>query len=219
MKHIRNSFFFLFLTLMLILSACGGKPTATQSAPNLAYTQIWETVAAGQTQTAGAAPLTTDTPQVSPTPKSTNTPLMSPTSAGSTPDFTAAAPAATNTRPRSTAQASCDNFQFVSDVSIPDGSEIEAGTSFVKTWRIKNLGPCEWNQDYMITFGWGGEGTDWKTADPMAFSKAVKVGDTIDLSMELVAPDEKGDYGAVFRVKNPDDVYFGPTLTIYIVVP
>jgi hypothetical protein len=208
----------LCIALVLILAACGGgKPTPTASDPNQAYTQIWQTVAAGQTQTAGAAPVATNTPEASVTPRPTNTSLVSPTSAVSTPDFTAV-PATTNTRPKATSQASCDNFQFVDDVTIPDGSEIAAGTSFVKTWRIKNLGPCEWNEEYMITFGWGGEGTDWKTAAPNAFSKVVKVGDTIDLSMELVAPDEPGSYGGVFRVKNPDDVYFGTTLTIYIVV-
>jgi hypothetical protein len=207
--------------LIFILSACGPKPTPTASSPDQAYTQIWETVASGQTKTAAAAtpvPAVTDTPQVSVTPKATKTPLVSSTPSGDATSASTSAPAATNTKVRATAQASCDNFQFIDDVTYPDGSEVAPGATIVKTWKIKNLGPCEWNEEYMLTYGWGGEGTEWNTAAPTHFSKVVKVGETIEVSIELVVPDEAGSYGGIFRVRNADDVYFGTTLTIYIVV-
>ena len=228
MKHLARILILTIPLILIVLSACGGgAPTSTASSPNQAYTQIWKTVAAGQTQTAGAAsptPQASETPKASVTPKVTNTPLISPTgSAGATAATTdvpgsTKAPTATKTTARSGSGDVCDNFQFVSDVTYPDGSEVPAGTTIIKTWRIKNLGPCEWNEDYEITYGWGGEGTNWNTSSPVRFGKTVKVGESIELSMELDTPEEAGDYGAVFRVCNDDAVYFGPTLTIYVVV-
>ncbi len=230
MKHLAQISFLMTLILLMALSACGkGAATPTPSSQEQAYTQIWETVALGQTQTAAAAsptPEFTQTPEVSETPRPTNTPLVSSTQSG---DATAAAtdssagtessPTATKTKAPSTSQDTCDNFQFISDVTYPDGAQVEAGTTIVKTWRIKNLGPCEWNDKYAITFGWGGTGTTWNTtAGVVGFGRTVKVGDTVDLSMELDVPKDAGEYGAVFRTRSDKQVYFGPTLTIYIVV-
>lgn len=219
MKSVFRLAWFL-LACIFLLVACGSpKAEPTAANPDQAYTQIWETVAAGQTKTAAAAPPTLDatvTNQATMTPKNTNTPLVSTTPSG---DATAQ-PAATDTRVRPTApsQQLCDNAAFVTDVTYSDGSDVSPGQTIVKTWRIKNLGPCEWTEEYMLTYGWGGEGTEWNKADPTHFSKNVAVGETIDVSIELVVPDEVGEYGGIFRVRNADDVYFGPTLTIYIVV-
>ncbi len=222
MKYFPLITWLLLALLFFTLVACGKGPIGSPTSnPNIVYTQIWETVAVGQTQTAAAVPPTqaaTNTPEATVTPKVTNTPLVSSTPAsGDATAVPSSQPTASNTL-RPTSQATCDNFQFVSDVTVPDGSEVSAGSTIIKTWQIKNLGPCDWNQDYMLTFGWGGEGTDWKTATPTNFSKIVKPGETLDVSIELQVPSEAGSYGAVFRIRNDDDIYFGPTLTIYIVV-
>ena len=42
-------------------------------------------------------------------------------------------------------QIACDQALFVDDVNYPDGSDVAPGTSFVKTWRLKNNGSCTWN--------------------------------------------------------------------------
>ena len=36
----------------------------------------------------------------------------------------------------------CDAAQFLSDVTYPDGSLVTRKDSFVKIWRIKNVGTC-----------------------------------------------------------------------------
>jgi hypothetical protein len=41
-----------------------------------------------------------------------------------------------------TATSSCDIAQFLTDVTIPDGTIIPAGQAFTKTWRFRNAGNC-----------------------------------------------------------------------------
>lgn len=38
-----------------------------------------------------------------------------------------------------------DSATFVADVTIPDHTAIDAGTSFVKTWRLRNSGTHKWS--------------------------------------------------------------------------
>lgn len=89
-----------------------------------------------------------------------------------------------------------------------------------KTWTLKNLGPCTWNQDYTLIFGWGGQGTNWNTTKPVNLSKLVAPDDTIDVSVELTAPSTSGEYVGVFTLQNDKGVNFPPgqQVTIDIVV-
>ncbi|MEL6524589.1 MAG: NBR1-Ig-like domain-containing protein [Chloroflexota bacterium] len=42
---------------------------------------------------------------------------------------------------------------FVSDITIPDGTVVEAGETFTKTWRIENSGTCLWsNFSFVMLF-------------------------------------------------------------------
>jgi predicted small lipoprotein YifL len=218
MKYFARISWLVIVLVLFTLAACGkGTPTAAPSDPNQVYTQIWETVVAGQTQTQAVAPPTqaaTNTPDANSTPKSTNTPLISPTSSGGS----ASATPAVNNTPKPPAEQTCDNATFVTDVTYEDNSVVPAGQSFVKTWRIKNLGPCTWNQDYEVIYGWGGDGTNWNKNAPSHFSELVAPGEMIDVSIELDAPTEAGTYNGTFRTQNENGFNFGPTLTVVIVV-
>ena len=50
--------------------------------------------------------------------------------------------------------AGCDSAQFVSDLSIPDGSSVAPGAAFTKTWRLLNNGTCTWGPSYNLV--WAG---------------------------------------------------------------
>jgi len=39
----------------------------------------------------------------------------------------------------------CDLGQYIKDVNIPDGTVFPPGTTFTKTWRLKNVGTCTWS--------------------------------------------------------------------------
>ena len=60
--------------------------------------------------------------------------------------------------PVPTAGAACDRAQFISDVSVPDGTMFAPNTAFSKTWRLKNVGTCTWTTGYSVVFaaaiGW-----------------------------------------------------------------
>lgn len=205
---------------MLGLSACtGGSPAATPSVDSaLIFTQIASTALALQTQTVLAMPTATSTPQVSPTTHTTNTPIITATSLPGTGPATATPLALTT--PLATSQTSCDNMQYMADVTIPDGYVAAHGEVMKKTWRVQNLGPCTWNQDYVLAFGWGGQGTDWNTTSPAHLSKLVAPGETIDITVTLSAPSTPGEYVGTFKLQNDKGFNFPPgqQLTIDIVV-
>ncbi len=52
--------------------------------------------------------------------------------------------------------AACDDDAFlVADLTIPDGSIVEAGSEIVKSWRLRNSGSCTWSDGYSWVFGGG----------------------------------------------------------------
>jgi hypothetical protein len=212
----------ILVVCLLALAACGGgssiKPTV-DTAP--IYTQIASTALALQTETVLARPTSTDTPAVSATPKFTNTPLSTANQAGTvTPQpGTPSVTAVILKTPKPTSQASCDNMQYVADVTYPDGYAATPGEYMIKTWTVKNLGPCTWNKNYVLIFGWGGVGTNWKTAGPVNLTKSVAPGETIDISISLEAPKTKGSYNGFFVLQNDKGINFPSSpLTIVITV-
>jgi hypothetical protein len=44
---------------------------------------------------------------------------------------------------------------FQADVTIPDDTRVEIGQSFVKTWRIRSTGTCDWGPGYRLAFADG----------------------------------------------------------------
>jgi hypothetical protein len=219
-------------SLLLALSACGG--AAPTVSPEVLYTQIAQTVLAQIAETAQAASPTpeatggplasptleaTHTPLLSDTPPSgaqeaTNTPLLSPTPGLGTPSAT---PFTIATLPPPAA-ASCDNAAFVADVTYPDGAAVDGGSTIIKTWRFKNLGPCSWNRNYNLVFGWGGTGTDWASRFPVNFPAVVNSGDTMDISIRLFVPRKTGGYGVYCRLQNDKGYNFGPQFAVFVVV-
>jgi hypothetical protein len=211
-----NRLTWLLMTFVLFgLAACGGGTPTTD--PSLVFTQIWQTVEVAQTQTALAAsptPSITNTPAVSPTSRATNTPLITSTPLPGTPSVTPF----TISTPAGTQSAACDIAIYIADVTYPDGSEVVAGAPFIKTWRVKNTGPCTWDQDYTLIFGWGGAGTNWNTTRPSYFTANVLPGETLEISVTLTAPIPAGNYGATFRLQNNKGYNFGSSLTVEVTV-
>jgi hypothetical protein len=208
----------LFIAIALLaLSACGGGNAAATPTIDTApiYTQIAGTALALQTQTVMAIPTATNTPKVSPTPKATNIPLTTETP----PPGTATATRVTLKTPLATSQESCDNMQYIADVTYQDGYVAVPGEYMIKTWTVKNLGPCSWNKNYGLVYGWGGVGTNWKNVGFVNLTKDVAPGENIDISVSLEAPKVSGDYGAFFVLQNDKGINFpSQPLTIFIKV-
>ena len=87
-------------------------------------------------------------------------------------------------------ERSCtDRAAFVADVTIPDNTVIPAGTNFIKTWRLKNVGTCTWTKRYILVVHGKSSGTQ---ADWVALPEIVPPQQTIDISIELPAPLSEG---------------------------
>jgi uncharacterized protein YkwD len=102
--------------------------------------------------------------------------------------------------PRPTNVPGCTNSAaFVADVTIPDNTEVEASSTFVKTWRIANTGTCIWGPDYTLIHY-----SDERMGAPASIPLAVTYpGQNADISISLTAPNTAGAHRANFVIKNP----------------
>lgn len=104
-----------------------------------------------------------------------------------------------------------DNAIFISDVTIPDGTVVSPSQSLVKTWQMRNTGTSTWD-GYQLVFVSGNQ---------MSAPNAVAVphtapGQTADISVNLTAPNNNGEYTSYWRLRNPQGTFFGPTIWVNI---
>lgn len=139
---------------------------------------------------------------------------LQPTSTSSPPDDTTPTPpGSTPTAPAgetatlSATQGVCDQAAFEEDVTFPDNSVLPPDEEFTKTWRLRNTGTCSWNTNYDIVFD-RGDSLDGPTSAPLT-SGTVAPGETVDVSVDLKAPDESGTYQGYWKLRNPADQEFG----------
>ena len=173
--------------LAVLMSACNAQTTPDAAAIS---TSAAQTVVAHFTQQASKF---TVTPQ-----PATETPIPAATIA---PNITATA-----TQAPVTDGKACYAMTFVSDVSIPDGMIVAPGVTFTKTWRVRNDGNCVWDQKYSLELE-KGDALGSLTKTP--FTKVVKPGDSIDLSIEFTAPTTEGSYAGFWHVATPFGGYMG----------
>lgn len=102
--------------------------------------------------------------------------------------------------------APCDRAQFVSDVTVPDGTTLAPGTSFTKTWRLKNAGTCTWSTSYALVFD---SGDKLGAPDLVNMPRTVAPGQAVDVSVELTAPTVAASYRGYWKLQNASGVRFG----------
>ncbi len=106
--------------------------------------------------------------------------------------------------PVAAAPAPCEQMRFVSDVTIPDDSLVAPGASFVKTWRVKNSGTCAWSG----TLKFIGTGNQMGGSSPADLPKT-SVGKETDVSLNLTAPAQPGDYQGTWEAYAADGTVLG----------
>jgi len=100
----------------------------------------------------------------------------------------------------------CDRAEFIADITVPNGTVFAPGTTFTKTWRLKNLGPCTWTTAYQIVFF---SGDQMSAVSSASFPNNVAVGETVDLSINMTAPSTAGSYRGYWMFKNANGTLFG----------
>jgi hypothetical protein len=107
-----------------------------------------------------------------------------------------------------------DNSAFVSDVTVPDNSQVNPGQGFVKTWRLKNTGTTNWGTGYSLVFVSGSQ----MNAPSAVAVPATTAGGTADISVSMIAPSSAGTYQGNWRLRNPAGQLFGVEIWVKIVV-
>ncbi|KAG2525785.1 hypothetical protein BBO99_00004485 [Phytophthora kernoviae] len=116
-------------------------------------------------------------------------------------------------------RGTCDlEVRFLEDVTIEDGTVVEAGKPLHKMWRLVNDGERSWPDGcYMVT----------QRGNPMSvegneFSRielpALNPGEEHIVGVDLVAPSMPGRYTSYWRVCGPTDISFGHRFWVDIVV-
>jgi len=107
----------------------------------------------------------------------------------------------------STAKAAvCDWAGFVADVTVPDGTFYAPGTTFTKTWRLRNIGNCTWTTSYALVFD---SGEQMSAPSSVSFPTNVAPGQTVDLTVEMKAPSSNGHYISYWKLRNASNIIFG----------
>ncbi len=182
----------LLLLVMLVFKAVQNQQKIKQF--QLTQTAAEATLWAGQTLT--AVPTETPLPTSTFTPEPTGTATLEPT----------ATIAPTETEQPVLVEG-CDVAAFITDVTVPDGKEFDPGTKFVKTWQILNDGTCTWNSFYKLYFV-SGDKMSGPTSQQLTVVD-VPPGASIDVSVELTAPDDPGTYRGNWGLKNTNGLEFG----------
>lgn len=203
-SKIRHLGIVLAIFLTLALTACGS--ASAEATPTLSvdaiFTAAFQTLSVQQaTQLASTPPTATPSPTLFPTLASLptqpgNLPFGSPTSSSGT------------------GGSGCNNLAFVNDVTIPDGTIINPGKSFVKTWLLQNSGTCAWSTSYKFTFISG----DAMNGTSVPVPDSVPAGQQVKITVNLTAPTSSGNFKGYWRMQDDQGRYFGDSPWVAITV-
>jgi len=91
-------------------------------------------------------------------------------------------------------------------VTYPDGSSVTRNNTFVKIWRIKNIGTCSWTTSYALIFT-GGDAMSGPSA--VALTNNVNPGQSIEIPITFTAPNIDGNYRGYWKLRNTANILFG----------
>jgi len=144
---------------------------------------------------------TKEAAQATSTPFSTNIPpLFASPTAGAT-----KAPPTAPPSPVGGGSSTCIGASLVGE-TVPDGTIMNPGQVFTKTWRIKNTGTCPWDSTWKLVFT---QGDLMGGAYIYNFPQPAAPGQTVDVPLVLTAPATDGIYKGYWKIQSPWGGIFG----------
>jgi hypothetical protein len=168
-----------------------------QSKPGALYTEAAQTVAVQLTTAGIGNPASTAGPET-PGPQETSQPAS---------NDTGLIPSLTPQGSENGTPVPCDQVRFVKDVTVPDEMDLAPGEAFTKTWRLENAGSCPWTIGYLLYFE-SGDIMGGPTSKDLT-TQTILPGETLDVSVDLVAPQETGVYQGYWKLRNVRGEGFG----------
>lgn len=191
---------------VLVAAALIASCAPAASSDSMIATSVAETIVAQDTEQAKITPTATVV-KATLTPRGSATPLV-----------TKAPP--TVPPPGSSNIVACYRAEYVADLTIPDGTIVAPGASFMKRWSVKNTGSCSWNSSYKFVFM---DGDVLGGAYVYNFPGFASPQDTVEIPVQLYAPTTTGAYTGYWKIQAPDGTIFGvgqygQSLSVSIVV-
>jgi len=147
---------------------------------------------------ATAAPSATAVPSATPVPSAIAVPSATP--------IPSATAVPTATPSQTSSPVPVDAAEFIGDVTIPDGTHLSPGESFIKTWRLRNSGTSTWTRAYSLVFA---NGSQMNGLSLIPLLGTVAPGGVIDVSVTLVAPNSPGTYKGYWELRSATGILFG----------
>ena len=187
-----------FMALVTIVACVPGSaaPIIPTIDPNAIGTLIAQTANAALTQTARAMPTVTPTATITPT-RATSTPEPTATATVIFRFFSPTAPV-----PATPTLAAASNRAYscqVMSVIPANGTTMAGRTDFDAIWRVRNNGQRNWNKDdvdYLFL-----DGDRIHTVESYDLPDTVRIGETVDLIVDMVAPKNSGSYTTNWTVR------------------
>lgn len=230
MKSNFKIFLALLLVSVLAVSCGGAEEPVVEDVDALVTAGVGTMVASFfETQTAAVTPATitpvatlTPLPTFTLYPTSTPLPLPSSTIVFYTATYsvpTSGIPTVTGTLPTATVNSAalangCNNLAFIRDVNLPAGTVVGKEEEITKTWKVQNIGTCEWKFQYRLAFLSG----DDLRASGDYIGKQVAIWDWSEVSISFTSPSKPGTYTSYWRMVDGDGKMFGTTLVVSFVV-
>jgi hypothetical protein len=93
-------------------------------------------------------------------------------------------------------------FVFIGE-TIPDGTNLQPGQKFKKTWTLKNGGNSTWNKGtVLVRTSSSPVNETLGSPDQIPLSKEVDPGATIEIEVDLVAPKQNGQFTVFYQLLN-----------------
>lgn len=93
---------------------------------------------------------------------------------------------------------------WAADVTVPDGTTMRPGESFLKVWRLRNKGRTAWGDGYRLAF-FSGDRMGGPQSVPLP---AAAPGAEVEVAVRLTAPASPGIYRSTWKPQNPAGQFF-----------
>ncbi len=92
-----------------------------------------------------------------------------------------------------------EELSFVEDENVPDGTILQPGQAFSKTWVIRNTGTVDWGHNHRLAFA-----QDDQMGGPNeAALPSLAAGELGRVSLPLIAPNQAGRHVSTWQLRSP----------------
>jgi hypothetical protein len=169
--------------ITLLTSACG----SAQLDESALSTAVAQTVQAQNTPEIVSTPTLTATPSPLTSLAATAAQTATPVTGGAPVEF-------------------CTASALLVGETYPDGTIVQPGSTFTKSWQVQNNGTCTWDASWQLVFS-GGALMDGATV--YNFPQPAQPGETVEVPIILRAPIEGGQHTGEWVLKSPWGESFG----------